>query len=118
MVNSPRPKDESKSNLAAEEENHSALGEQGGEPMDEDDFDLLKCPIRDCDSSGNLDGVSERHWTFDSCPRYFGINQDDCAERRVKLDKLSDEIEAMTKRTNENKKNLRNRVRIKLKNLE
>jgi hypothetical protein len=86
------------------------IPEEDEDEEDQADAHVLECPILECDSIGNLDGESDRHFTYESCPKYFEIKQEECKERRGKLDELFEKYGQQIKNKCENKKQLRNRV--------
>jgi hypothetical protein len=111
-VNSPRTssKDDLIANEATNSENvHAHSSDHLNENEEETMRVAMDCPVNGCDSLGNLDGVSERHCSFDSCPRYFSLKQEECAERRERLDKLLAEINEKSKKTAD-RKSIRNKV--------
>ena len=64
------------------ETSNAATGDGGGS---EDEHRC--CAVLGCDSSGHLDGVSLRHWSFDTCPVFFGMTPAQCQTRKSALDK-------------------------------
>ena len=97
-----------------EEENEQEEVDEKGEQKQQQQ-QQGQCPIKDCDSKSNLDGVSERHFTYETCPKYFDMRQEECKERRSNLNKLFVEYNERAKTNSENKKQLRNRVSNKKK---
>ncbi len=116
-MNSPRTasKDdlmtsESTSAMMSSENANNAQSDNQNENEDETTRVAMECPVNGCDSIGNLDGVTERHCSFDSCPRYFSMKQEECAERRQRLDKLLAEINEKSKRNSDHRKSIRIKV--------
>jgi hypothetical protein len=112
-INSPRPLNEfaaTGTTVTMSEATMSEHTQSDQNEVEEETSFVMECPVQDCDSTGNLDGVSERHYSFDACPRYFSIKQEECAERRVKLDKLLAEINEKSKKTADSRKSIRNKV--------
>ena len=67
----------------------------------EDVDSVLNCPIQGCTSEGHLDGLTERHFSFDTCPIYFGMTSSECIKRRKEIEsKLTD----LEKKLSENNK--------------
>lgn len=80
---------------------------------DEDNTkESLVCPVLGCKSEGHLDGMSEHHYSYDTCPIYFFMSREDCQNRHSDIDKRLSEIKEKINRINESKKCLRNKVFI------
>ena len=102
---------------AAGEQSAANAAADANDTDEEDAAQHRQCPITGCDSLGNLDGVSERHWSFDTCLNYFSVKQSECGERRKLVNKLLEaELSSETRsprKSNENsisRKSLRNKV--------
>ena len=65
---------------------------------------VMNCPIQGCTSAGHLDGLTERHFSFDACPIYFGMTSEECVERRKVIEaKLVDLEKKLLHASNEKK---------------
>ena len=64
---------------------------------------ILNCPIQGCSSQGHLDGLTERHFSFDVCPIYFGMTNSECVERRKQIEAKLLDLEKKLANTNEKK---------------
>lgn len=73
----------------------------------------LVCPVLGCKSEGHLDGLSEYHYSYDTCPNYFIMSKEECMNRNSSTDKRLAEIKDKINRINESKKNLRNKQSCK-----
>ncbi|CAF0726498.1 unnamed protein product [Brachionus calyciflorus] len=73
----------------------------------------LVCPVLGCKSEGHLDGVSEHHYSYDTCPIYFVMSKEECSNRHCELEKRVDAIKEKIKKINENKKCLRKQFKCK-----
>lgn len=71
----------------------------------------MLCPVQGCNSEGSVDGA---HYSYDKCPVYFGMSDEECKKRRVELDKRLKELKETLVRINDGKKMLRNKVCLKL----
>ena len=75
----------------------------------------MNCPIQGCTSIGHLDGLTERHFSFDVCPLYFGMTSEECIERRKLIEaKLVDLEKKLSSHANNEKKSSTNKVILKL----
>lgn len=81
------------------------------ENKEEDAKESLVCPVLGCKSEGHLNGVSEHHYSYDTCPNYFLMSKEECSNIHENLEKRFEDIRQKTSKLNENKKNLRNKVR-------
>ena len=76
---------------------------------------VKNCPIQGCTSTGHLDGLTERHFSFDACPLYFGMTSEECIERRKVIEvKLVDLEKKLSSHANNEKKSSTNKVILKL----
>lgn len=78
------------------------------------DTEEPSCPVKDCDSSGHLDGFSERHFTYNTCPVYFAMTPEECKIKRVEIEKNLNLINEKIIQLNENKKPTRSKVSLLL----
>jgi hypothetical protein len=82
----------------------------------ESDLSFDQCSVIGCDSSGHLNGIFNRHSSYDFCPIYFGMTKKECSMRSSQLNgnKKESKILKFTPQVNttlnENKKTLRSRV--------
>lgn len=78
---------------------------------------VMNCPIQGCTSIGHLDGLTERHFSFDACPIYFGMTSEECTERRKIIEaKLVDLEKKLSSHSNNEKKSSTNKVILKVCN--
>ena len=65
---------------------------------------IMNCPIQGCSSIGHLDGLTERHFSFDACPIYFGMTSEECIERRKEIETKLVDLEKKLSHANNEKK--------------
>jgi histone acetyltransferase MYST2 len=65
---------------------------------------IMNCPIQGCTSIGHLDGLTERHFSFDACPIYFGMTSEECIERRKAIETKLVDLEKKLSHANNEKK--------------
>ena len=65
--------------------------------------ETMNCPIQGCTSEGHLDGLTDRHFSFDSCPVYFGMSSSECVERRKQIEKKLLDLEKKLSNVNDKK---------------
>ena len=70
------------------------IGDSAATTADTEDTDsVMNCPIQGCTSEGHLDGLTERHFSFDTCPIYFGMTSAECMTRRKEIEQRLVDLE-------------------------
>lgn len=106
-------KDEYEQNSPYADREDASMGDinEVDETKEEDTKESLVCPVLGCKSEGHLNGTNEHHYSYDTCPIYFLMSKEECSDIHDNLDKRLSQIKEKTNKLNENKKNLRNKVR-------
>lgn len=106
-------KDEYEQNSPYADREDASMGDinEEDETKEDDTKESLVCPVLGCKSEGHLNGVNEHHYSYDTCPIYFLMSKEECSDVHENLEKRLAEIKEKTSNLNENKKNLRNKVR-------
>lgn len=80
------------------------------DPKENEEPVVLNCPIQGCDSLGHLDGITARHYSFDTCPTYFGMTKEGCTKRRADIVAMYAELDKKIAQMKESRKNLRHKI--------